>query len=229
MKPEDILNDAYPKSKKFQPGKIVAEATEGLGVVNRVIRTFFQIGVRVNPTYFGDSATVAHNGTTGWPRPTYAEAVYRLEQSGSEVVVVPFDQRAIEAGKPAVYRWGQIFRSAGNTGDPTSGSIDFFYSKRPADATSLTDDIDSLWPEAYAELATLEVAAYMAAKDKLTEELAYFVTERDRWLRLFIAHLEHETLNERRSWGHIQEFNTGSLVPVASLLTGGSSVELAKG
>ncbi len=227
MTPEDILNDAYPKSKKFQPGKIVVETTEGLAVVNRVIRTMFQIGTRVNPHFFGDVASVAHNGTTGWPRPSAAEAIYRIENpGGAEVVVVPFDQRTIESGKPAVYRFGQVFRTAGNANDPTSGSLSFFFSKRPTDAATITTSIDPLWPEAYAELATLEVAAYMAAKDKLQEELSYFVSERDRWLRMFIMFLEHETMNERRAYGHIQSFNTGSLVPIASLLAGGSSVEL---
>lgn len=225
MTPEDILNDAYPKSKKFQPGKIVAESTEGLGLVNRVIRTMFQIGTRVNPTFFGATSTVAF-ASPGWARPAAAEAIYRLEVSGAEVVVVPFGQRTIESGKPAVYRLGQIFRSAGNAGDPASGNIDFFYSKRPTDAATLATAIDSLWPEAYSELATLEVAAYMAAKDKLGDELAYFTSERDRWLRMFIMFLEHETMNERRSYGHVQMFNTGSLVPIASLLAGGSSVEL---
>ncbi len=226
MTPEDILNDAYPKSKKFQPGKIVAESTEGVGLVNRVVRTFFVIGVRVNVPYFGADSSVAF-AAPGWPRPSAAEAIYRIENpSGAEVVVVPRDQRTIESGKPAVYRWGQIYRSAGNALDPVSGNLTFFYSKRPTDAANLTSPIDSLWPVAYSELLSLEVACYMANKDKLQDELGYFVSERDRWLRLFIAHLEHETLNERRAYGHIQQFNTGALVPIASLLTGGSSVVL---
>ena len=45
-------------------------------------------------------------------------------------------------------------------------------------------------------------------------------------LLLFLAFLEHETLNERRRWGHINPFNVPSVVPIASLLSGGSSVEI---
>lgn len=225
MTPQDILTDAYAKSKKNQPGKIAAESTELLGVVNRVIRTMFQIGVRVNPYFFGDQKTVSFS-SPGWARPVEAEAVYRIEDSGAEVVVVPFDDRAAESGVPAVYRLGQVYRSAGNAPDPTSGDLEFFFSKRPTDAVSLETDIDTSFPEAYIELPILEVAAYLANKDQRQEELSYLVTERDRWLGLYLSFLEHETLNERRRYGHIRPFNTGSLIPIASLLTGGSSVEL---
>lgn len=223
--PQDLLTDAYAKSKKNQPGRIATESVELLGVVNRVIRTFFQIGVRVNPTFYGDEASVAFS-SPGWPRPVVAEMIYRIEDAGAEVVVVPFDQKDAEAGLPAVYRMGQIFRTAGNPSDPTSGSLDFFYAKTPTDAATLTTNIDSMWPESYRELAVLEVAAYLAVKDEREEEIAYLTSERDNWLRMYLAFLEHETVNERRSFGHISPFNTGSLAPIASLLAGGSQVNV---
>lgn len=227
--PQDILTDAYAKSKKNQPGKIATEATELLGVVNRVVRTFFQIGARVNPFYFGDQATVAFS-SPGWTRPSTAEAVFRIEDpQGDEVVVVPFDDREAEQGHPRVYRLGGVYRGAGGAGDPSSGNLTFFFSKRPTDAGSLASTIDASFPEAYVELANLEVAAYLANKDQRQEELAYLVGERDRWLALFLGFLEHETLNERRRFGTVQPFHTGSAIPISSLLTGGSSVELPGG
>lgn len=222
--PQQILTDAYAKSKKNQPGRIATESVELLGVVNRVIRTFFQIGVRVNPTFFGDSAVVSFS--SGWARPTAAEMIFRIEDGGDEVVVVPFDQKTAESGLPAVYRMGQVFLSAGNAGDPTSGDLTFFYAKTPTDAATLGTDIDSMWPETYKELAVLEVAAYLAVKDEREAETAYLVAERDNWLRMFLAFLEHETINERRSFGIPTPFNTNSVVPIASLLAGGSGVSL---
>lgn len=226
MKPQDLLTDAYAKSKKNQPGKIATESTELLGVVNRVVRTFFQIGVRVNPYFFGDTEDVAYV-SPGWARPSAAETIYRIETAAEvEVVVVPFEDRSAESGLPAVYRLGQVFRSAGNTNDPTSGTLTFFYSKRPTDVAALTSDIDSMFPDAYRELAVLEIAAYLALKDGRAEEVARLVAERDRWLRMFLAFLEHETVNERRRFGHLQPFNTGSLMPIESLLTGGTEVQI---
>lgn len=222
--PQQILTDAYAKSKKNQPGRIATESVELLGVVNRVIRTFFQIGVRVNPTFFGDSVAVSFS--SGWARPTAAEMIFRIEDGGDEVVVVPFDQPTAESGIPAVYRMGQVYLSAGNASDPTSGDLTFFYAKRPTDAGSLSTNIDSMWPEAYKELAVLEVATYLAVKDEREAETAHLVSERDIWLRMFLAFLEHETVNERRSYGMAVPFNTGSLVPIASLLAGGSGVTL---
>ena len=226
INPEDILVDAYAKSKKNQPGKIATESTELLGVVNRVIRTFFSIAVRVNPYFFGDEDDVAFS--SGWPRPVTAEAIYRIEftSNNAEVVVVPFDDRTAEEALPAVYRMGQVFQSAGNASDPTNENLTFYFSRVAVASSALDDPIDALFPEAYKELADLEVALYLAIKDQREAETAALVMERDRWLLLFLAFLEHETLNERRRWGHINPFNVPSVVPIASLLSGGSSVEI---
>lgn len=227
MTPQDLFDVAYAKSVKFQPGKTVAEDTEGLSVANRVVRTFFQIAARVNPTFFGVIESINY-ASPGWARPALAESIYRLEElDGTEVVVVPFDQRDVEDGKPAVFRFGQVFRTAGNALDPTDGALNFYYSKLPTDATQYTGTLDPMWPDSYAELAALEIACYMAAKERDQEELAYFVSQRDAWLRLYLAFLEHETANEREGYGALRPFNTGSLVPIASLLTGGTSVKLA--
>lgn len=224
--PQQILTDSYAKSKYNQPGRIATESVELLGVINRVIRTFFQIGVRVNPTFFGDSLSVAFS--SGWARPTAAELIFKIveDSSGDEVVVVPFDQLTAESGLPAVYRMGQVFLSAGNAGDPTSGALTFHYAKTPTDAATLGTSLDSMWPDTYKELAVLEVATYLAVKDDRKDEVAYLVGERDNWLRMFLAFLEHETVNERRSYGMPTPFNTNSLVPIASLLAGGSGVTL---
>lgn len=235
--PQDLYEAAYAKSMKTSPGTIASESTELLNLVIRVIRKFYSIAARVNPTYFAGSSTVAAPGaSTPWDRPEGAESIIRLEDGdGDEVVVVPYDDRAAESGKSAVYRLGKQYYTAGNASDPdpTSDAITFYYSRRPTDPGSVTATIDSQWEEAYNELPILEIAIYLAIKDSgvqgRSEEVAALVAQRDEWLRMFILFLEHETANERRRWGHIRRINTQSLVPLSELLLGGSTVDLARG
>lgn len=228
MTPQDILDRAYAKSKKNIPGRIVTEATEGLDLVNRVVRTFFQIGIRVNLTFYGDASDVAYSAP-GWARPGLAYAVYRIEMAdGTEVVTVPLEQKSLMVPKPSLFRFGQVWRSAGNANDPTNETLTFYYSKLPADAGALDAAIDSMWPTAYAELAALECALYMARKDSRAEEIPDLRAERDLWLRLYIAFLKDETVGVQQSYATPQYFDTDALVPIASLLIGGTDVELTR-
>lgn len=222
---QDILTAAYAKSKKNQPERIATEETELVGVVNRVFRTNFMRGVRVNPYWFGVDSVVSFS-SPGWARPPKAEAVFRIEiDASTEVIVVPFQERAVEPTIPAVYRYNQVYRSAGNPSDPTSGDLTFFYSSRPTDVADLTTALDTRFPEAYRELLVVETAIYLAIKDQREDEVAALGSERDQWLLLYLAFLEHETMNEV-GIRHIEPFSTPSVIPIASLLTGGSEVEL---
>ena len=233
--PQDILEGAYAKSLKNRAGTISTESTELLQVVIRAMRGLYAFAARINPTFFGETDTVSYDGSIGWPRPTGAESVFRLEFNASpntEIVVVSFDDRTAEEGMPAVYTFGQVYRSAGNTLDPTNEDIDFYYAKRPDDPASLTATIDPLWVEQFNELLILEVAIYLAQKDLgesgRPEELQVLMADRDRWLQLFVAHLEHETANERRRQGHIRRFNTNWMVPLNSLVAGGTSLQFKR-
>ena len=228
--PRMILTAAYSKSMKNKPGTIATESTELLQLVIRATRGLYAFAARINPTFFAESADVAFSAP-GWARPQTAESVFRIEALGStvpataagtEIVVVPFDDRTAESAMPGVYQIGQIYRSAGNAADPTGGSLRFFYSKRPTDPATLDATLDALWVEQFNELLSLEVAIYLATKDERAGELNALIGDRDRWAQMFVAFLEHETANERRRWGHIRRFNTNTLVPVGSLLAGGS-------
>jgi len=227
MTAQEILTAAYAKSLKNQPGRIAAESTELLEVVNRVMRTFFMVGARVNPFFFMSSAPVTYS--SGWARPATAEAVYRIVFTldlTQEVVVVPFDDLLCESLLPAVYRMGQVYYSAGNSADPTNESLTFYFSKTPTDVVALNATIDPLFPVSYKELPVLETAIYLALKDGRESEVASLTVSRDSWLNLFMAHMEHETMNERRRFGAPVPFNTASMVPIASLLAGGTSLEI---
>jgi hypothetical protein len=231
------MDAAYAKSMKNNPGQIATESTELFQLVIRTVRKFYSIAARVNPLYFAGSSVVAAPGAgTPWDRPEGAESIFRLETAaGDEVVVVPFDDRTAESGKPSVYRMGKQYYEAGNASDPdpSTDSLTFWYSQRPTDPTDYVSAIDSQWEEAYNELLVLELAAYLAKKDAGTTgrdvEVAALAHERDEWLRLYIMFLEHETACELRRWAHIRRFNTMSLVPLNDLLVGGTTVKLDRG
>lgn len=223
--PQQLITAAYAKSSKNQPGKIATESTELLAIVNRMFRGYYAFAARVNPLLFGTKTTVAFS-SPGWPRPDTAELVFRIEKNSdhTEVVVVPYEDRDAEAGLPAVYRLGGVYIPASaNAPNPQSGSLDIFASKRSTDAGTLGTPVDATWIEAYNELPTLDIAIYLATKDGRQEEVGPLTAERNRWAQLFGSFLEHETANERRRFGQVARFNTPSMVPTFSLLTGGEA------
>ena len=231
--PKDLLEWAYSKSTKNNPGQLATEATELFELAIRVIRKFYAIAPRVNPTYFATSSIVAAPGAgLPWARPEGAEAVfYVTDGAGAEIISVPYNDRTCEPSKAAVYRMGKAYYSAGNTNDPApaTDALTFWYSKRPTDPADVNSVIDLTWEETYNELLVLELAGELAKKDAGTTgrdaELAYIAGQRDEWLRLFIMFLEHETMNEVRRH-NLSRFNVPSLIPLTDLLVGGSTVRL---
>ena len=220
-----ILEAAYAKSTKNNPGTIATESTELLAVVQRCLDGLFAVAARVNPAHFGKSSTVA--GVAGsWARPLDSESIFlvRDNSDASLVVVVPYDDLLAEAQLPAVYEWGQEFWPAGNANDPVAAtaSLDFFYSKRPDILTLVGDNLDAMWEEQFNELIVLDVAYYLAVKDQGTEgrqlEATSLTAERERWANRYVAFLEHSTVGVRKRWGHINRFNSPSQVPLFSII-----------
>lgn len=226
---QQILTSAYGKSKLNVPGTIATESAELLGVVNRSLRGLFAFAARINPIYFAAEASVAA-ASAAWTRPAEAESIFRIEEvvgGNPEVALVPFDDRTAEPGMPAVYELGQVFRIAiaGGVGPAPTSALRFFYAKRSTELTALTGapgTIEALWPESYNELLILEVAIYLAMKDKRIDEVEALKAERNSWATLFQAHLEHASVNLRRRFGHIRRFNTSNGLPLSALLAGGS-------
>jgi hypothetical protein len=222
--PSDIIVAAIGRSSKNR-ADILANNSEMLALVYRSLRGVFSIGAEVNPLFFAKTADVAVGGS-GWSRPADAEAVFRIEllpAPGAEVVVVPFDDQGAEAGLPAVYRYGQIYRSAGNTYDPVAQSLRFFYSKIPASPATVGDSFDALWPTTFDALLIEDVATYLAVKDGRMDEAQALIIERNMWLARFVAFLEHETVNERRRFGQVKRFNTASLTALVTKLASGGA------
>lgn len=223
MTPREYLQAAYAKSSKNQPTEIGTEATELLKVVIRAVRGLFAVAARINPTFFATQEQVAEAGGT-WPRPTTAESVWRIETAAAaHVKIVPFDDRTLAGTAPAVYRFGGVYRAAGT---PPAGTLEFFYSRRPSDPADLDTAIDAQWPDAYDELLVLEVALYLALKDGREEEIAGLRGDRDRWLALYLAFLEHETIGELRRYESPRFEHSSAIIPLSELLAAGTSLNL---
>lgn len=224
--PAMILNLAYGRSKRNRPQSDLG-AGEKIEVVARALRGLYAVAARVNPWVFASSAAV-NFAAPGWARPANAEAILRVEKpDGSEVTVVPFDDRQAESGRPAVYEWGQIFRPAGNPNDPTSGQLTFYFATRPATPATLDTPLDALWIESYNALLELEVAIYLALKDGRFDEVGALKVDRDAWARLFIASCEHATPALRYRLTPTRAVTPPSLVSLGSLFAGGANLQEA--
>lgn len=227
---QQIIDRAQAKSMKNRPG-VVATDSELVDIALVAQRNLFALAARVNPTFFGDELDVAY-AAPGWARPVDAESIHRIELVGAivetEIKVVPHDDRLADRFHPSVYRFGQVFRSVGRAIDPeTTDSLRFFYSKRPTDPVDMTSTLDAMWPTQYDELLALEVAMYLCLKDSAEQrgaELGELRGMRDASLRQFIAFLEHETANLVRRHSQFRRINTETVMPINSLVAGGTSV-----
>lgn len=219
--PREYLESAYGKSIKNQPDEIANEATEMLNVFIRAFRGLYAVAARVNPTFFAETASVAYS--SGWARPSNAEVVWRIENSGNEVKIVPYDDQAMYGSTEAVYRFGQVYRIA-NSSISGSPDLDFYYAIRPTDPADLDTEVDSSWVQSYDELLVTELALYLALKDGREEEIGQLQADRDRWLALFLAFLEHETIGVERRFENIITPTSESMVPLSAILAAGTSL-----
>jgi hypothetical protein len=231
--PKDLLEWAYSKSTKNNPGQLATEDTELFQLVIRVIRKMYSVAARVNPTHFATSADVSPPGANlPWQMPDGVESLYYItDAAGAEIITVPYNDRQCEPTRPALYYEGKAFYEAGNANDPdpTADTLTFRFSRVPADPADVNGVIDSMWDEAYNELLVLEIAGELAKKDAGTtgrdQELVYIAGQRDEWLRLFIMHLEHNVANQVKRFA-LSRINTPTLVPLKDLLVGGSNVSI---
>lgn len=220
--PREYLEAAYAKSTKNQPDELATEDTELLKVFIRAMRGLYSAAARVNPTFFAESASVAQ-AADSYPRPATAESVWRLEMpDGTKVNVVPFDDRSA-ASAPSVYRFGQAYHPVAGI---ASEDLTAFYAIRPLAPADLDTAIDPTWPESYDELLVGELALYLALKDGREEELAGLRADRDRWLSLFFAFLEHETTGEIRRYETPRFTHSEAIIPLSAILAAGTSLEL---
>lgn len=225
---QEIINSAYARQKRAQQGVDANEDTELRPQLHSILGAFFQLGARVNPEFFSVEERVRWSDRLqGWPRPPAAELIHWVETTGgTEVVRVPRDDLRAEPGAPCIYRLGQVYRPAGSPKGPEDGvSLRFIYAKRPDEPAALQSDIDAMWPRGHELLLALELAIYVAEKDRRTEDAVSLAAHRDRELTRFLAFLEHEDIGVRRRTGLARRFTSSPLVP-SRVLAGTSTVEV---
>lgn len=201
----DLIDAAYGFSIENRPGSTTTEDTELVGVLNRELTRLFALAASEDETVFAEVDQVAYSAEVGgWRRPAFAERVWRIEKAdGTEVVVVPVDDRGAEEGSPALYTVGKIYYAAGNDLDPVStDTLTFFYSIWPHIIGAADENVDELFPDGYGALLTLALAAYLAEADGREAEAARLRQEAERWEALFVAHVAGSTSNLRRRFGH---------------------------
>lgn len=197
-----LIEAAYARSTFNDPDKLATDK-ELAAVVNRRLMELFSIGASQNPFYFGKkSGAVAYDaGVTGWPRPVDAEMVIQVTGSTvGKVSVVPFEDQEANLA-PRLYAFGQVYFSVG-ADVPTTDTLTFHYSKRPAEITAATDPVDTMWPEQFNDLIVLDVAQYLAIKDQRPDEAALLKGEEADLFQAFIRHLSHENYAMVARWGH---------------------------
>lgn len=220
---QDILDGAYGTSTQNQPSTIATEATELLAVVKRKLAGIYGFAARINPIHFSDSLDVV--GVAGqWERPEAANAIFRIEDSsGEEVVVVPYDDRLAAEPQIALYEFAGLFTAdATQTNAPgDTDTLTFWFSKRPDDPSpdDLTGVLDPDWDDAYSDLLIFELAIYLALKDGRTEEVEALKVERNSLAQVFASYLQHSTANLQRRFGHQKVVDVETLLP---MLTGGA-------
>lgn len=178
---QSLVTAAFARDAMIDVASVSTQYAEVISALGRILRRWMQRGVRRNPEYFGVVKNVplsASGSISGWARPSDAAAIYRIEAAGdtkdevnaviangSEITVVPFDDRAFIAGDPAVYEIGGRFVRAGNAGDPASGSLNFIYAATPSVPAAITDIIDVRFPDDHADLLISDLNVWFAKRD----------------------------------------------------------------
>lgn len=210
--PQDIVVAALAYSTKNKPSFITSREAELFEVVMRAMRRLYLFSVKINPEFFGISENIAF-AAGGWARPALALSIWRIENPGTnEVIVVPREQLQADEGRPAVYRLGQKFYSAGNALDPVSGTLTFFYTKKPTVPATFATAFSADWPTDFDGLLVAETAIYLARQDGRTDEAATIKAERDEWAGEFASFLETEQLNVVYLYGNAKNYNIPDLI-----------------
>lgn len=198
----EIILSAYATSRHNDPEEVADEAGALLDLLNAELRGVFAEGAKINRRFFGHRFEVPKEGE-GWARPRDATRIERLELgNGTEVVVLPVDQRHIEPHRPAVYSWGQQWRPAGRDNDP-DGSLVVLACRLPEELEDLEAEVDSLFPLAFRGLLKWPLAIYLASKDgERDTEVATFSAQLAREHERFVAFLEGEDQSEVREYGY---------------------------
>lgn len=205
---QQIITAALGRDAAIDTTILTVQQAEVIASVGRILRKEMSLAMPSNPAYFGiikNVAATALGGIAGWARPSDAYAIYRVEAAadtkdeaaavianGTEIKIAPFDDRGLFAGEPSLYEFGQFFVRAGNAGDPSTGSINFFYAAKVITPVAVTDILDARFPDDMADLIVAGLNAWFCKRDgRDTKTYDDVVAE---WRELFSMMMANSTL-----------------------------------
>jgi hypothetical protein len=181
---QQIIDRAFAKSSASRPNTQAAPQ-ELVDVIGQCLLETALMLSRECPDILGAIATANFSGT-GWPRPADAIRVLRLRADAgtiaapsiavlAPITVVPFDDPLVAAGEPCLMEFGQAFVPTGQAVDPSAGSIQVMYARLFAMPATINDVIDALFPSMFDPVLHFHVAAFLATKDKRSEDAQAFL------------------------------------------------------
>lgn len=176
---QEIIELGYAKSSAARPATMAVSA-ELIARVNQCLREVYQVLSRENPFILGTRAVVDFDGS-GWRRPVDCLRVIDVKADagtaatpaitvGDEITVVPYQDQQIAEGVPCLTELGQSFIPTGQAIDPSGGSVTMAYARAPEQGDELTDEIDAMFPAFFDDILQCDIAAYLAEKDRRTED-----------------------------------------------------------
>lgn len=175
---------------------------ELLAVLTLLFYDYYQLATGRNPYVFAKQVVLSYTAG-GWTIPADAETVVMLQRpGGAEVVVVPIDDLEAEKGKPAVYRLGRRYFSAGNAADPPANTnLLCIHTVIPPTFADLSDSPPTEWPTQFDPMVVNDLALMLAEKDERDVETGRRDKLQERWQARFMAWLSRPELNARTRFG----------------------------
>ncbi len=202
---QDIIDQGYAKSAAARVESI-ASPEELVTRVGQCLREVFLILARENPYVLG-TQNIAAKGVVGWSRPADCLRVIKvLANAGTvavpaytsgEIAVVAFNDQLFAKGKPSLTELGQTFIPVGQTMDPSAGTVTIIYARAPQVPLQASDPIDPLFPEFFADFLAYDVAAYLATKDKRSEDEQTFLSMKSADLAQIVQWSQGQTYSLR--------------------------------
>jgi hypothetical protein len=193
---QNVIDQGYAKSAAARP-ELMAAPTELIVRIGQCLREVFQVISRENPLVVGTTATLTFDASGGWARPADCVRVIKIQATagtiagfalpvGQELKIVPFDDTLLCAGQASLTELGQRFIPAGQTIDPTGGTVLMTYARAPMVPAIAADPIDALFPEWFIDFLNFDLAAYLAYKDQRAEDEQTFLAMKNAILQQIV-------------------------------------------
>lgn len=186
----DIINRAYERSTRNDPGKLATDANmmNALSQIFIAYYTAWALAPRNRDAAMALSElTVIAALTAELPEGTLS--LVRCEtDDGAEVNIIPLEEKQASWHlAPAMYRSGMTLVSRAQTGDPAAGDfLTLWHIDAPEIAfTGLDDVVDERFPQSHHLVLVLELAVLLSVKDEGRDDYEKLVAQLNQQVALF--------------------------------------------